>query len=86
MMRARHVGEALDESVKFWAQESWKAGAGIRLSNFRSWKAGRCARKFEFLENLWYNKSLGIELGAQVIPKYEPKFDREVKAGRLGKI
>ena len=62
--------EALDGPVKFWAQESWKAGAGIRLSNFRSWKAERCARKFEFLENLWYNKRLGVELGARISPKY----------------
>ena len=56
------------------------------LSNFRSWKAVRCARKFEFLEILWYNKRLEVELGARIIPKCEPKFDREVKAGRLGKI
>lgn len=58
----------------------------LELSNFRSWKAGRCARKFEFLENLWYNKRLGVELGARVIPKTSPKFDKEVKAGELGKI
>lgn len=66
-----------------------KAGAGkleLGLSNFRSWKAERCARKFEFLGNLWYNKSLGVELGARVIPEYNPKFDREENAGKLGKI
>ena len=56
------------------------------LSNFRSWKAGRCARKFEFLENLWYNKRLGVELGARVIPKCKSKFDKEVKAGCATKI
>ena len=53
--------------------ERKKAGAGkleLGLSNFRSWKAGGCARKFEFLENLWYNKSLGVELGARVSLKY----------------
>ena len=69
-----------------------KAGAGKLeleswvVSNFRSWKAGGCARKFEFLENLCYNKRLGVELGARVIPKCSPKFDRKVKAGRLGEI
>ena len=57
--------------------ESWS----WELSNFRNWKAGRCARKFEFLENLWYNKSLGVELGARVSLKCMSKFDREVKAG-----
>ena len=56
------------------------------LSNFRSWKAVRCARKFEFLEILWYNKSLGVELGAQVSLKCVSKFDKEVKAGRATKI
>ena len=58
----------------------------LELSNFRSWKAGRCAKKFEFLENLWYNKRLGVELGARISLKCEPKFDREVKAGRATKI
>lgn len=47
----------------------------LELSNFRSWKAERCARKFDFLENLWYNKSLGVELGAQVSLKYMSKFE-----------
>lgn len=45
------------------------------LSNFRSWKAGRCARKFEFLENLWYNKRLGVELGARVSLKAKGEFE-----------
>lgn len=58
----------------------------LELSNFRSWKAGRCARKFEFLENLWYNKRLGVELGARVVPKGKSKFDKEVKAGCAMKI
>ena len=65
-----------------------KAGAGkleLGLSNFRSWKAGGCARKFAFLENLCYNKRLGVELGARVIPKCSPKFDRKVKAERRNK-
>ena len=67
--------------------ERKKAGRlELGLSNFRSWKAVRCARKFEFLENLWYNKRLGVELGARISLKCVSKFDKEVKAGRLGKI
>ena len=40
--------ETLDRPVKFWAQESWKAGAGIGLSNFRSWKAGDAPENLNF--------------------------------------
>ena len=47
---ARHAGKAFDGPVKFWAQESWKAGAGIRLSNFRSWKAGDAPENLNFWE------------------------------------
>ena len=70
----------------FERNKAGKLELEIRLSNFRSWKAGRCARKFEFLENLWDNKRLGVELGARISLKYMSKFDKEVKAGRLGKI
>ena len=70
----------------FGRNKAGKLELELELSNFRSWKAGRCARKFEFLENLWYNKSLGVKLGARVIPKYMSKFDKEVKAGRTTKI
>lgn len=70
----------------FERKKAGKLELEIGLSNFRSWKTGRCARKFAFLENLWYNKRLGVELGARISPKYSPKFDREVKAGRLGEI
>lgn len=74
----------------------------MSLSNFERKKAGKleleieqifeagkleeCARKFEFLEILCYNKRLGIKLGAQVSLKYGPKFDKEINAGRLDKI
>ena len=53
----------------FGRKKAGKLELELELSNFRSWKAGRCARKFEFLENLWYNKRLGVELGARAIPK-----------------
>ena len=47
--RARHAWKALDEPVKFWVQESWKAGAGkLGLSNFRSWKAGDAPENLHF--------------------------------------
>ena len=59
----------------FGRKKAEKLELGIRLSNFRSCKAGRCARKFDFLENLWYNKRLGVELGARVIPKCKSKFE-----------
>ena len=56
--------------------ERKKAGKlELGLSNFRSWKAGRCARKFEFLGILWYNKRLGVELGARAIPKAKGEFE-----------
>lgn len=63
--------------------------AGKLDANARFWKilgAGGCARKFEFFGDLWYNKRLGVELGAQVILKCNLKFDKEENAGRLGKI
>lgn len=66
-----------------------KAGAGKLDTNARFWKilgAGKCVRKFDFFGNLWYNKRLGVELGAQVSPKCNLKFDKEVKAGCATKI
>lgn len=68
MMRARHVGRALDELVKFWAQESWELESWS-VSGARIYILLELRPKFAFSKNLCYNKRLGVELGARVIPK-----------------
>lgn len=82
-MSAHHIGRALDRPVKFWAQESWSWKAGIWELRFIFYWS--CARKFAFLENLWYNKSGILSSGRTKSLECKPKFDREVKAGRLGR-
>lgn len=64
----------------FGRKKAGKLELGLGCQILEAGKPG-CARKFEFLENLWYNKRLGVELGARVNLKYNQKFDREVKAG-----
>lgn len=64
-----------------------KAGKlGVNAGFWEILGAGSCARKFEFLEILCYNKRLGIELGARISPKGKSKFDKKENAGCATKI
>lgn len=69
--------------------ERKKAGAGKLELDCQILEAGKLR---DAPENLNFWRIYGIievacyRTGARVIPKCNPKFDREVKAGRLGKI
>ena len=71
---ARHIGRALDEPVKFWTQESWKAGAE-KLGFGKFWELESAPENLNFWKFYDIIEVAYYRAGAQVNPKTESEFE-----------
>ena len=70
----------------FGRKKAGKLELGLGCQIFEAGKLGDAPENLNFQKIYDIIKVVYYRAGAQVSPKYNTKFDKEVKAGRLGKI